>query len=400
MTAVRRALFAAFVVGLGLSITLSQSALAALTALWLWRLRDPEVRRAQAWPLRAPVLAFAAATLLSAFLSAAPAVSVPFSKGLLLMAALYVTADAIRDVTAAGRFLMLLAAVATVAAVIGLVQVAVCPGPAVRTDLPAWLSHLLYHRCHRARGAFSIYMTLAGVLTLTLLATLPRLLPGARPRLWFAPLWLVMLAGLVASFTRGAWLGFGAGVLSLLPGNRRGRVALVAGLGLLVLAFLAGPPAVRERFLSMSDPQEATVKERRYMWRSGIEMWREHPWLGLGPGGVKREYPRFALPEAVKKHTGHVHNTPLQILIERGVIGLAAWLWIWAAFYAEAVRVVRRLPPDAVTARAAALGSVAAITGFLVGGLSEYNFGDAEVVMVAWVLAALPWIVARAPDAA
>ena len=71
------------------------------------------------------------------------------------------------------------------------------------------------------------------------------------------------------------------------------------------------------------------------MWRSGMTMWREHPVLGLGPGGVKRDYERYALPEAVKKRTGHVHNTPLQILVERGVLGLAAWLWIWVAFFAN-----------------------------------------------------------------
>ena len=48
-------------------------------------------------------------------------------------------------------------------------------------------------------------------------------------------------------------------------------------------------------------------------------MARERPWLGFGPGGVKREYRAFALEEAIKKRTGHVHNTPLQILVERGV---------------------------------------------------------------------------------
>ena len=118
------------------------------------------------------------------------------------------------------------------------------------------------------------------------------------------------------------------------------------------------------------------------MWESGLMMARVRPWLGFGPGGVKREYRRFALEEAHKKRTGHVHNTPLQILVERGVIGLAAWLWIWVAFYAYAIRVLRRLAPDAVAARTVVIGSLAAITGFLVGGLSEYNFGDSEVVMV------------------
>jgi hypothetical protein len=38
------------------------------------------------------------------------------------------------------------------------------------------------------------------------------------------------------------------------------------------------------------------------------------------------------------------------------------------------------------------VGGLAAIVGFLVAGLSEYNFGDSEVVMVAWALMALPWV--------
>jgi hypothetical protein len=35
---------------------------------------------------------------------------------------------------------------------------------------------------------------------------------------------------------------------------------------------------------------------------------------------------------------------------------------------------------------------MAAIVGFLVAGLSEFNFGDSEVVMVAWAVMALPWV--------
>jgi O-antigen ligase len=121
----------------------------------------------------------------------------------------------------------------------------------------------------------------------------------------------------------------------------------------------------------------------------GLTMWRRHPVLGLGPGGVKREYESYALPEAVKKRTSHVHSTPLQILVERGVLGLAAWLWIWAAFIAKGIGLLRRRPQDAARERALVVGSLAAIVGFLVAGLSEYN---SEVVMVAWALMALPWV--------
>ena len=394
---VRGGLLAAFVAGLGLSITLAETALALLTLHLLWRAREPAGRAAARWPLLPPVLAFSAVTVLSALLSGQARASLEASKGLLLVATLYVLVDALRPPAAANRFLVGLALAAGVAAAVGLLQVGVCPGMAGEAASPRWL----YHRCDRAHGFFSIYMTLAGVLSLVLLATLPRLLRGERRLRWLAGPWLVMLWGLVLTYTRGAWLGFGVGVLTVAATIRRGRWPLVAGLILLVAAGLVAPPVLRHRFLSMSDPEEAGVRERVYMWRSGLAMWRERPLLGVGPGGVKREYSRYALPEAFKKRTGHVHNTPLQILVERGVLGLAAWLWVWVAFFRKGIDVLRRLPEDAPRERALVVGSLAAIVGFLVGGLSEYNFGDSEVVMVAWAVMALPWLVEeqqRAPD--
>ncbi|HYR71904.1 MAG TPA: O-antigen ligase family protein [Candidatus Acidoferrum sp.] len=396
MTALRRAVFGAFVLGLGLSITLSETALTLLTLLWLWRLRDPEARAAARWPLWQPVVAFSAVSLVSALASGHPVTALGACKGLLLVAALYVTVDVLAGPQDGHRFLSALLVVATVAAAVGVLQTVVCPGPAADYGSPAWL----YHRCNRARGFFSIYMTLAGVLSLVLLANLPRLLPGARLPRWPTLPWLVSLVGLLATYTRGAWMGFVVGVLALIPATRKGRWLLLGGLIVLGLTTLAGPQHLRQRFLTMGDPDDPTVKERVYMWRSGLTMWRQHPVLGVGPGGVKREYASYALPEAVKKRTGHVHNTPLQILVERGVLGLAAWVWIWAAFYWKALSVLRRLPENAGPERALVIGSLAAIVAFLVGGFSEYNFGDSEVVMVAWALMALPWAVTakeRAP---
>jgi len=388
---VRGVLLAAFIAGLGLSITLAETALALLTLHWLSRLRDPAERAVARWPLWPPVLAFSGVTVLSALLSGHALMSLEASKGLLLAAALYVVADALRNSSAAGRFLNGLMLAATVAAVVGLLQVGFCPGPGVPVASPRWL----YHRCDRAHGFFSIYMTLAGVLSLVLLATLPRLTLGGQHLRRLAGPWLLMLWGLIMTYTRGAWIGFAAGVFTVAGTIRRGRWLLVAGLLALAGAALLAPPELRHRFLSMTDPEESGVRERLYMWKSGFAMWRERPLLGVGPGGVKREYSRYALPEAFKKRTSHVHSTPLQILVERGLLGLAAWLWIWAAFYTHAIRLLRRLPHEARPERALVAGSVAAITSFLIGGLSEYNFGDSEVAMVAWALMALPWVVER-----
>ena len=389
MATARRALLAAFVLGLGVSITLAQAALALLTLLWLGRLCGRTTRDAVRWPLWRPVVTFGAVSVLSALLAPHPADGLVACKKLLLVAALYVSVDALDSAERAERVLSALALVVAGAAMVGLLQVNLCPGPEADYGAPAWL----YHRCARARGFFSSYMTLAGVLSLTLLVSLPRLLLDRTGRPWLATAWVASLGGLAATYTRGAWIGFASGVLALWPPIRRRRWLLAVGFLVLGGAVLAGPQHLRERALTMTAPDDVTVKERIYMWRSGIAMWREHPWLGVGPGGVKRDYRHYAPAEALMQRTGHLHNSALQILVETGVAGLLAWLWLWAAFFTEAVRRLRRLPAAAIRERALVAGSLAAITGFLVAGLAEHNFGDSEVVMLAWMIMALPFTV-------
>ena len=394
-TTPRHWLLAAYVLGLGASITLSQSALVALSALWIWRLRDPAVRRRLPLPLLAPVVSFGAVTVLSALASGHPGSSLLAAKGLLLVMGLYVTVDALSDDVPPDWLVSGLLAVGAVGALVGLAQVLSCPTPPTEPGLPS-----RFYRCDRARGFFSIYMTQAGVLCMILLVSVPRLLPGADRRAAVAAPWLVMVLSLAATYVRGTWIGFAAGMSTLVVLARHGRGLVALALAVLIGLALVGPDQLRQRVRSMTDPQEATIKERIYMWQSGAAMLGDRLLLGVGPGGVKREYSRHALPEAIKKRTGHLHNTPLQILVERGLVGLAAWLWVWVAFYARVGALLFRLPPDRRGARALTVGSLAAITGFLVSGVSEYNFGDSEVVLLAWTLMALPFAAAARESAA
>ncbi len=215
-TALRRILFAAFVVGLGLSISLSESALAALTVLWLWRLRDPAVRQAQSWSLWRPMLAFSGVTVaLRAPLRLPGGRAWSTRKSLLLVLALLRHRRRARRQRRCGeRFLTFAQQSSRRSRRRSDCSRSACVrASAVDAGTPRWL----FHRCYRARGPFSIYMTLAGMLSMVLLATLPRLLPGARRRLWFVPLWVIMLGGLIATFTRGAWLGFAGACSRFFP---------------------------------------------------------------------------------------------------------------------------------------------------------------------------------------
>ena len=58
-------------------------------------LRDREARMAARWPLWQPVLVFSSVSLVSALASGHPVTALGVCKGLLLVTALYVTADAL-----------------------------------------------------------------------------------------------------------------------------------------------------------------------------------------------------------------------------------------------------------------------------------------------------------------
>jgi len=278
-------------------------------------------------------------------------------------------------------------------AVLSMVQVGLCPvsGTIESTHLAV---RLLMRKCARARGFFSIYMTLAGVLTLVLIGALPRVALGGRRASWAGPAWLAGMLALGLTAVRGAWLGFAAGCAACALGLRR-RWLVLGALVLVLAGAFAVEPHLLERMKTVGSLADDTTRDRLAMLDAGLGLAIAHPLMGIGPGQVKNVYPRVASPEALRRSTSHLHNTPLQIVVERGLPGLAAWIAIWVGYFGAAWRVLRRVPPADEEARALVLGSMAAIAAFLVAGLFEYNFGDTEVLLVALALMALPFVVER-----
>jgi putative inorganic carbon (HCO3(-)) transporter len=383
---VETALLVVFVLGLGYSITLAQIALALLGLCWLARLREPGRWQSLRFPLLAPGLALAAVTILAALASARPGASLRDAKSLLLLGTFYLVLHAVDGPGRAHRFLTLLSLSLGSVAIWGILQVTLCPSDPGFLPLAA----RFFKRCDRAHAFYSIYMTLAGVLSLGLLALLPRILPGSPDRRWWVGAACAVQAGALAlTHVRGAWVGVGVGVAALAVMARRARWALLALLlGGAVIALVA-TPGLRQRAASIIDPADPTVRERWFIWQSALRIARDHPFLGVGPGLVGDVYPRYAELLARRTRRGHVHNTPLQLLIERGPLGLLAWLWFFAAFFTKGRRWLARREPHQARERALVVGGLSATIGFLVAGLFEYNFGDSEVLMVAYGIMAV-----------
>jgi O-antigen ligase len=390
LSVVREWLLVALTAGLAASITLSEATLVVLAFVLVLGPRSARPRAS--WPLIGPMLAFALWTLVTVLASARPGESFMASRGLLTLLAFYVVLHALPDARAAARFANGLLIAVAIVAVLSIVQVGFCPAEGTVDSSSA--IRLLMRKCARARGFFSIYMTLAGVLSLVLVSTLPRVALGRPGTAWALPAWLAGLLALGLTSVRGAWLGFAAGVAGAALGLRR-RWLVLAALVLVLAGALVVEPGLLRRLKTIGDITDDTTRDRLAMLDAGLRLAIAHPLTGIGPGQVKNVYPTVASAEALRRSTSHLHNTPLQIVVERGLPGLAAWLAIWVGFFGAAWRVFRRIPPADEESRALVLGSMAAIAAFLAAGLFEYNFGDTEVLLVALAVMALPFVVER-----
>ena len=228
------------------------------------------------------------------------------------------------------------------------------------------------------------------------------------PWLFFNGAALLIAAGLLASWSRGGWLGMLAGVGVVIVFRSR-LAALISGLALLLLltTLLLGsfrPDAIPEpvaarmqevpAFLGMTDvlsqpvtDENFAVIERLAHWVAAIRMWEMAPWLGVGPGNYATVYPLVRLPRW-EEALGHAHNIYLNVLGETGLVGLTAYLALWIGVVVWVWRRFQRFPPGSY-AGALALGVLGSIVHLSVHNGFDNLYVQGIYILIALLLAAV-----------
>ena len=218
------------------------------------------------------------------------------------------------------------------------------------------------------------------------------------------------LAALVASFSRGAWLGAVAAALVMalfLP--RRVWLGLsLAAIGGLMVVSAAGagllPDAVTARLAGLADftniydvrgvpinNENYPVIQRLAFWQTAEAMGAAHPWLGVGLGNYAAAYPAFALlnwPLAI----GHAHNIYLNFLAETGVIGLVSYVALWAVVVALTLSALRSTDG---WRRGLALGMLGAWAHLTVHNLVDYLYVNNTHLILGALFGLLAFLVLR-----
>jgi len=192
----------------------------------------------------------------------------------------------------------------------------------------------------------------------------------------------VAMLCIVFTQSRGAWLGllFAIAVFALLHDRR------LVVLGIIALLFmpLILPEAVLMRFLSIGDTADGSTLFRVQIWQASILMVRDF-WIsgiGLGEGAFSRIYQMYAFNAVVSPHS---HNLYLQILIDMGIAGITVFMLVLVCLYKNMLLSIKKM------GRLAALPAAlcAAMTGYLIQGMTDNAFYNYRIVAFFWICVAL-----------
>lgn len=197
----------------------------------------------------------------------------------------------------------------------------------------------------------------------------------------------VIVFGLFASYSRGAWLGFAAsmGILTLsLPRKLWHSLTLsVSALVILTTGFYLDliPATIINRLRTITDAfsinidvrnvditsANYAVVERLAHWQAAVRMGEGNPWLGVGLGNYVDGYREYSLINW-DLPLGHAHNYYLNTLAETGILGLIFYGAMWTTIILMTWQV--RQHPDKA-ARAIAVGLLGTWVYLIVHSLTD-----------------------------
>jgi putative inorganic carbon (HCO3(-)) transporter len=191
----------------------------------------------------------------------------------------------------------------------------------------------------RAMATFGHSNQFAGYVTLVLPLTMVFFLTtvSVAKRWLFFCLLLLSLTALIFTYSRAGWLVAMLGLV-FVGGHlfqKKWPLLLAIVLGMVSVVFLIEnqkqTASVVERLESIQQykvhKSESSINGRLLCLKTGFAMWKLHPFLGYGPGNYKSSLSQFIAPDRDEWSyiSKHIHNAYLQIIIEAGLLGFAAF---------------------------------------------------------------------------
>lgn len=239
---------------------------------------------------------------------------------------------------------------------------------------------------------------------------------------------LVLLCGfsLVLTMSRTSWIAILITMLFVgFAVQKKLLMVIVIGVCALLIFILPAKFITHAKTIAQVDKFFASKKilgARLLCWKASISMIQDHPLLGIGPGKknfrdafqlyggkikeaekqIKKEKASVQPKEIkIKKKTAvkgveklsHAHNLFLHILVETGVVGLLAFLWLFVMVFYSAVKSRKSLKSG--YEKALLLGITASLISIFLHGLTD-SFWKKPDVLFLWYIICLLFVFIRA----
>lgn len=380
-----------FVVFSMFSISVTQIAGGLGGLAWLVRTHFADPAEKQRWPLGIPFALFVLACLVAVANAYHPSHSFGALKKLLEILIFFWVVNCVREDRLRDSLSLLLILAALMAGLLGFYQ--------------AWQGGITV--LARIEGTMSVYMTFAGLLMMTGMLALARVLFRWPRESWLWVAVVVIVTCLLFTLTRQAWLGFLAGLVFLgFVWNRKYFVIFWAFVFVIVFTSSGSLKSDFQNFLNpknetfieqvkyriqgMISGNDYSFSSRLALWRGGWEIFKDYPVTGIGFRNFERLYSKYPDPTGFVGRYRGMHSNFIQLAVDTGILGLTAWLGIWVCFFRLLYKRASALKGEP-SSQWVVWGSGAVAFAFLAGGFFETNFYDSEVVMVLYFIMALPF---------
>ncbi len=146
---------------------------------------------------------------------------------------------------------------------------------------------------------------------------------------------------------------------------------------------------IRDRAMSIfAGREDSSNNFRMNVWAAVIDMIRDRPILGIGPGNdaFNQVYPLYMRPNYSALSA---YSVFLEVAVETGFIGLASFLWFLLVSFASGWRQVCALRDRSNPQGYWLMATLAAMVGLMVHGLVDTVWYRPQINTVWWLCVAI-----------
>lgn len=202
------------------------------------------------------------------------------------------------------------------------------------------------------------------------------------------------LVCLVLSMTRGAWLAFVVVALifvALEKNYRRVAAKICAGLAIVFVIVALFSPKIQDRLSTLVNAKFQSNTERVLMWQSSVDIFKDYPIFGVGQKMFVEAYNEHYISDEAKERPGVIgrghtqpHNNFLHRASEGGIVGLAAFVGLYAYFFWKFYTQYKR---EKNIPLSAGLTALLILAGLQLEGLTDTNMNQVPIMREFWLLA-------------